>query len=143
MAEHAPTPFMRQQRLQEADWLVRNYQFKPDELPFEPDGNLPLQLDPKFAWALQHPEYFPIEVNTADREALLRVPGIGPISVERILAMRCDVRFRELRHLRKLGVVVDRARHFVTLDGHSFAGAPQQMARKLRAQPVVEQLSLF
>ena len=143
MAEHAPTPTMRQQRLQEADWLVRNYQFKADELPFEDDGNLPLQLDPKFAWALQHPEHFPIEINTADRETLLRIPGVGPISVERILAMRSTVRFRELRHLQKLGVVVDRARHFVTLDGRSFAGDPHQVARKLRAQPIVEQLSLF
>jgi predicted DNA-binding helix-hairpin-helix protein len=143
MAEHAPTPTMRQQRLQEADWLVRNYQFKADELPFEDDGNLSLHLDPKFAWALQHPEHFPIEINTADREALLRIPGVGPISVERILAMRPDVRFRELRHIQKLGVVVDRARHFVTLDGRSFAGDPHQVARKLRAQPVVEQLSLF
>lgn len=143
MADRAPTPTMRQQRLQEADWLMRNYHFKPEELPFESDGNLPLQLDPKFAWAVQHPEYFPIEINTADREALLRVPGIGPISVERILAMRKSVRFRELQHLRKLGVVVDRARHFVTLNGRSFAGDPQQVARKLRAQPVVEQLSLF
>jgi predicted DNA-binding helix-hairpin-helix protein len=143
MAEHAPTPTMRQQRLQEADWLVRNYQFKPDELPFENDGNLPLQLDPKFAWALQHPDLFPIEINTADRETLLRIPGVGPISVERILAMRKNVRFRELRHLQKLGVVVDRARHFVTLDGRSFAGDPLEVARKLRAKPVVEQLSLF
>src|SRR3712207_4996946 len=60
MAGRDPTPFVRQQRLQEADWLLRHYAFKPAELPFEDDDNLPLQLDPKFAWALAHPERFPI-----------------------------------------------------------------------------------
>jgi putative DNA modification/repair radical SAM protein len=142
MADHTPTPLVRQQRLQEADWLLRHYGFKSDELPFEGD-DLPLQFDPKFAWALQHPDHFPIEINTADREELLRVPGIGPISVERILAMRSSVRFRELLHLRKLGVVIDRARHFVTLDGRFFGGDLPQVVAQLRAKPVVEQLSLW
>ncbi len=143
MAEHESTPVVRQQRLQEADWLVRHYGFAASELPFESDDNLPLQLDPKFAWALQHPEQFPIDVQTADREALLRVPGIGPISVERILAMRGAVRFRELQHLRKLGVVVNKARHFVTLDGRFFGGDAAQVVARLRAQPIVEQLTLW
>lgn len=143
MAEHDSTPFVRQQRLQEADWLIRHYGFNAGELPFEADDNLPLQLDPKFAWALQHPERFPIEVQTADRELLLRVPGIGPISVERILAMRGSVRFRELQHLRKLGVVITKARHFITLDGRFFGGNVAQVVAKLRAQPIVEQLSLW
>ena len=143
MEGHASTPFVRQQRLQEADWLVRHYGFKAAELPFEADDNLPLQLDPKFAWALAHPEQFPLEIQTADRALLLRVPGIGPISVERILAMRGSVRFRELQHLRKLGVVVDKARHFVTLDGRFFGGDAAQVVARLRARPVVEQLSLW
>ena len=143
MAGHESTPFVRQQRLQEADWLVRHYGFDASELPFEADDNLSLQLDPKFAWALQHPERFPVEVQTADREVLLRVPGIGPISVERILAMRGAVRFRELQHLRKLGVVVDKARHFVTLDGRFFGGDAAQIVARLRAQPIVEQLALW
>jgi predicted DNA-binding helix-hairpin-helix protein len=143
MAEHESTPFVRQQRLQEADWLIRHYGFDAAELPFEADDNLPLQLDPKFAWAIQHPEQFPLEIQTADREVLLRVPGIGPISLERILAMRGSVRFRELQHLRKLGVVVDKARHFVTLDGRFFGGDAAQIVARLRAQPVVEQLSLW
>lgn len=143
MADHAATPFVRQQRLQEADWLIRHYGFKPGELPFEADDNLPLQIDPKFAWAIQHPELFPLEVQTAEREQLLRVPGIGPISLERILALRKTVRFRELQHLRKLGVVIDKARHFVTLDGHFFGGDAAQVVARLRAKPTVEQLSLF
>ncbi len=143
MADRPSTPFVRQQRLQEADWLLRHYGFKPTELPFEDDGNLPLQLDPKLAWAIQHPELFPIEVQTADREELLRVPGIGPISVERILALRAITRFRDPLQLRKLGVVIDKARHFVTLDGRFFGGDAAQVVARLRARPVVEQLSLF
>ncbi len=143
MAEHESTPFVRQQRLQEADWLLRHYGFNASELPFEVDNNLPLQIDPKFAWALQHPERFPVEIQTADREVLLRIPGIGPISLERILAIRGAVRIRELHHLRKLGVVVDKARHFITLDGRFFGGDVAQVVARLRARPVVEQLTLW
>ncbi len=143
MAEHASTPLVRQQRLQEADWLVRHYGFNANELPFAADNNLPLQLDPKFAWALQHPEQFPVDIQTADREALLRVPGIGPISVERILAIRGAARVRELQHLRKLGVVVDKARHFITLDGRFFGGDLAHVVARLRARPIVEQLTLW
>ena len=143
MAERDPTPFVRQQRLQEADWLVRHYGFKPAELPFDDADNLPLQLDPKFAWAIDHPERFPIEVNTAGREELLRVPGIGPISLERILAMRGQVRFREVDHLRKLGVVAEKARHFLLFDGRYLGGDPLAVGARLRSRPVAEQLTLW
>lgn len=138
-----PTPFVRQQRLQEADWLLRHYDFRPEELPFDTDDNLPLRVDPKFAWALAHPEQFPVEVNTAPREALLRVPGIGPISLERILAMRRTVRFRELQHLQKIGVVTSKARHFVLLNG-IFLGEPSEVVRRrIENKPLVEQLQLW
>ncbi len=143
MADHAPTPFMRQQRLQEADWLVRHYGFKAAELPFEGDDNLPLQLDPKFAWALAHPERFPIEVNSADPEDLLRVPGIGPISLQRILAMRRSVRFREVDHVRKLGVVAEKARHFLLFDGRYLGSDVAAVEARLRARPVAEQLTIW
>ena len=143
MHEAAATPMLRQQRLQQADWLLRHYGFRHGELPFESDDNLPLQLDPKFAWALLHPERFPLDIQTAERDELLRVPGIGPISVERIVALRRAVRFRELDHLRKLGVVVNKARHFITLDGRFFGGDAAQVVARLKAKPVVEQLSLF
>ncbi len=136
-------PAVRQQRLQEADWLVRHYDFRPDELPFGPDDQLPLTLDPKMAWALDHPAQFPVEVNTADRAALLRVPGIGPVSVERIVAMRRTLRFRELRHLQKIGVVISKARHFVTLDGKFAGESSAVVGQRLRSQPVVEQLTLW
>jgi predicted DNA-binding helix-hairpin-helix protein len=143
MADHEPTPLMRQQRLQEADWLVRHYGFKPTELPFDPDDNLPLQLDPKFAWAVAHPERFPVEINTAGRAELLRVPGIGPVSLERILQIRRNVRFRELDHLRKLGAVVEKARHFLLFDGRYLGGDVVHVVARLRAKPVAEQLTLW
>lgn len=143
MADHEATPFVRQQRLQEADWLVRHYGFKPTELPFDPDDNLPLQLDPKFAWAVAHPERFPIEINTADRSELLRVPGIGPISLERILQIRRSVRFREIDHIRKLGAVAEKARHFLLFDGRYLGGDIASVTARLRAKPIVEQLTLW
>ncbi len=143
MADHEPTPLMRQQRLQEADWLVRHYGFKPTELPFDPDDNLPLQLDPKFAWAVAHPERFPVEINTAGRAELLRVPGIGPVSLERILQIRLSVRFRELDHIRKLGAVVEKARHFLLFDGRYLGGDVAHVAAQLRAKPIAEQLTLW
>ena len=143
MADHDPTPFVRQQRLQEADWLMRHYGFKPDELPFDGDDNLPLQLDPKFAWALAHPERFPVEVNTAEPEDLLRVPGIGPISLQRILAMRRTVCFREVDHVRKLGVVAEKARHFLLFDGRYLGGDVEAVGARLRARPIAEQLTLW
>ncbi len=143
MADHEPTPLMRQQRLQEADWLLRHYGFKPTELPFDPDDNLPLQLDPKFAWAIAHPERFPVEINTAGRAELLRVPGIGPVSLERILQIRRNVRFRELDHIRKLGAVVEKARHFLLFDGRYLGGDVAQVTARLRAKPIAEQLTLW
>ena len=143
MEHHERTPVVRQQRLQEADWLMRHYGFKAAELPFDDDDNLPLQLDPKFAWALAHPERFPIEVNTADQAELLRVPGIGPISLARIVAMRRSVRFREVDHLRKVGVVVEKARHFLLFDGRYLGGDAQAVGARLRARPVAEQLSFW
>ena len=142
-AQHAPTPSVRPQRLQEADWLVRHYGFRADELPFDADDNLPLQIDPKFAWAVAHPEQFPLEINTAPREALLRVPGIGPISVERILTMRRDLSFRDLTHLQRIGVVINKARHFVTLEGKFLGEDGAAVAARLRAKPIVEQLRLW
>ena len=91
----APTPFVREQRLKEADWLLRHYGFGTAELPYDPRGDLPLHVDPKLAWALAHPERFPVELNTADQEDLLRVPGLGPLSIRRIVRLRRDHRFRD------------------------------------------------
>jgi predicted DNA-binding helix-hairpin-helix protein len=78
----------REHRLYQMDWLIRKYGFQADEIPLEADGNLSLQTDPKELWAKRHPERFPVDVNRADRFELLRVPGLGPVSVKRILAIR-------------------------------------------------------
>jgi predicted DNA-binding helix-hairpin-helix protein len=88
-----------------------------DEVVLEPTGNLPLAVDPKSAWAIAHPERFPVEVRTAAPEELLRVPGIGPRSARRIVAERTGTSFRTLADLRKIGVVTTRAAGFLTLGG--------------------------
>jgi predicted DNA-binding helix-hairpin-helix protein len=144
LEDQPPTPFVREQRLKEADWLLRHYGFTPDELPFDPAGHLPLHVDPKLAWALAHPEQFPVELNTADRELLLRVPGLGPLSVRRILRLRREHRFRDPAHLKGLGGVLARARDFVTLDGRFF-GRDQAARERYYAprRPIVEQLTLW
>jgi predicted DNA-binding helix-hairpin-helix protein len=90
--EQAVTPaqdlLTREHRLYQVDWLIRKYGFAADEIPFAPDGSLPLQADPKELWARTHPERFPLDVNRAPREELLRVPGFGPTTVGRILCLR-------------------------------------------------------
>ena len=79
---------VREHRLYQVDWLIRKYGFRDDEIPFEPDGSLSLAADPKEIWARQHPERFPLDINRADRYELLRVPGLGPVTVRRILEIR-------------------------------------------------------
>jgi len=117
LENHPPTPLMREHRLYQADFLLRRYGFKLDEIPFDRGGNLPLAADPKLAWALNHPEYYPIEINTAEREQLLRIPGIGPVSAKRILQVRRQRKFRYLDDLKAIGAVIRRAAPFVLLDG--------------------------
>jgi predicted DNA-binding helix-hairpin-helix protein len=94
---------------------MRFYSFDADEIT-ENGELLDMDVDPKCAWALRHPEFFPVEVNRADREELLRVPGVGVISADRIIAAR---RFGPIRaeNLRKLGIVMKRARFFLTAGG--------------------------
>jgi predicted DNA-binding helix-hairpin-helix protein len=118
LEEHPPTPPLREHRLYQASFLLRDYGFLTEELPFDTGGNLPLESDPKLAWARQNLAHAPIEVNTADRRDLLRVPGIGPAGVDRLLRERRRGRLRELADLRKLGVITKRAAPFILLDGH-------------------------
>jgi predicted DNA-binding helix-hairpin-helix protein len=117
------TPALREFRLYQADHLMREYKFGVDELAFDDAGNLPLALDPKVAWALAHPEHFPVELRTASRSRLLRVPGIGPASSRRIVAERGKTILRSLGDLRKLGVITGRAAGFVTLGGRRLTTA--------------------
>jgi len=116
--ENVPaTPALREHRLYQAAYLLDSYGFTPDEVVYAPDGNLPLALDPKSAWALAHPEQFPVEVQRASYEELVRVPGIGPLAARRIVGQRATVSLRGLSDLRKLGVVTTRAGGFLTLHG--------------------------
>lgn len=112
----AEVPLLREHRLYQADWLMRFYEFAVDEIIEDSSPQLDMELDPKAAWALRHPEYFPVEVNRADRETLLRVPGVGMRSADKILEAR---RYGPLRPegLKKLGIVMKRARYFITAGG--------------------------
>lgn len=107
----------RQDRLYQADALIRLYGFDVEDIGLNTDGNLALDQDPKLVWARRHPEQFPVEINTAPRAALLRVPGIGPISADRVIRWRRRDRLRSLGDLRRAGAVADRAAPFITLDG--------------------------
>lgn len=113
------TPMLRENRLYQADYLLRRYGFDPQELVYRADGNLPLARDPKLAWALAHPERFPVEASTADREALLRVPGLGPKTVERLLAARPHIAGLDVGRLRKLGAAATRAAGFLAWHGRT------------------------
>lgn len=125
------TPELREHRLYQADWLLRFYGFDLAELPFDSVGALPEKLDPKHAWALAHLDSFPLEVNSAPKEMLLRTPGVGPVSAQRILAARKTHRFSRLAELSKLGVATSRARDFLTLAGRFFPTPPAPSLRQL------------
>ena len=106
-------PLLREHRLYQADWLLRFYQFKVDEIVDDAYPDLDLEIDPKLSWALRHPEQFPVDINKADYEMILRVPGIGVKSARLIIASR---RFSKLGfyQLKKIGVVMKKAQYFVT-----------------------------
>jgi predicted DNA-binding helix-hairpin-helix protein len=112
-----PTPPIREARLYEASFLIRDYGFDLEELPFDQAGNLPLNTDPKLAWANQYLATNPIEINRADRHDLLRIPGIGPKSVKAILFARKQKLLRSLDALNKLGINSQRAAPYILLDG--------------------------
>ena len=131
-------PLMREHRLYQADWLLRFYGFGSHEITQRADGMLDLDIDPKLAWALAHREAFPVDVNRADRETLLRVPGLGVRNVARILACR---RHRTLRYadLVKLRCDIGKARDFVTTADWHPRREPAPRVPTVRA----EQLSLL
>ena len=106
-------PLVRENRLYQADWLMRFYHFKVDEIVDEVNTNLDLEVDPKLAWALRHPEAFPVDINKADYEMILRVPGIGVKSAWRIVNSRQFNRLTSY-HLKKMGVVMKKAKYFIT-----------------------------
>jgi predicted DNA-binding helix-hairpin-helix protein len=117
LANVAPTPALREHRLYQADWLLRFYGFALDDIPFEEDGTLPTDMDPKLAWARKHLTGHPVELNQASRRELLRVPGIGLRTADAILHARRLGRLRDLSDLNGLGAAASRAAPFVLLDG--------------------------
>ncbi len=135
-------PLVRENRLYQADWLMRFYEFRADEIVDETSPNLDLEIDPKLAWALRHPEAFPVDLQKADYSLILRVPGIGVRSAKLIIASR---RFGRLTasQLKKMGIVMKKAQYFITcneLPMHTIHEAgpeyirQQLIARKTKAK---------
>lgn len=108
---------LREHRLYQASFLLRDYGFDLEEMPFLQDGNLPLPTDPKMVWAQQNLKEKPLEINKAERRELLRIPGIGPKNADAILLARRAGKLRDVTALRRLGIVIARVAPFVLLDG--------------------------
>lgn len=151
-ARNVKPPLLREHRLYQADWLLRFYGFRAEELLDTAHPDFDPRVDPKCSWALAHPDFFPVEVNTADYETLLRVPGVGVVSARRILSARRAGRLH-IDDLRRLGVVMKRAQYFLTASGKIAEGlrfTQDTLLRSLIAaerpllpQMPMEQLSLF
>lgn len=140
-------PFLREHRLYQADWLLRFYGFNADELLNIGNPNFDLDLDPKCFWALENIHLFPLEVNNADYTELIRVPGIGVRSATKIIVAR-RVSKLDYMDLKKLGVVLKRAKYFITSNGKYYGGVsinPNTIKRILIDRPENHstQLSIF
>ena len=140
-------PMIREHRLYQADWLLRFYDFKADEILDEKDPFVDPLLDPKTNWAIKNSHFFPIEINKASYKDLLRVPGIGVTSAKRIVMTRKYSTIR-YEHLKKLGIVIKRAKYFIVVNGE-FLGFKKENPELLRnalmekEKMVTEQLKLF
>lgn len=128
-------PLVREHRLYQSDWLMRFYGFVADELFDDNNPNLDLDMDPKATWALRHIDQFPVEINKASKEELLRVPGVGVVSAARIIRQRriVPVKYEDLK---KIGVVLKRAKYFITCCGHYYGECepePEYIRKNLTA----------
>jgi putative DNA modification/repair radical SAM protein len=138
-----PPPLQRENRLYQADWLLRYYGFEVEEIADSTEaGMLDLTIDPKLAWALKHRQLFPVDVNAAEREMLLRVPGLGVKAVDRIVSARRHTRLR-LDDLARLTGSVKRIRAFVIAADHTPGKSLDSADLKSRFAPKPQQLSLF
>ena len=140
-------PMIREHRLYQADWLLRFYNFRADEILNEKDPFVDPFLDPKTNWAIKNSHFFPIEINKASYKELLRVPGIGVTSAKRIVMTRKYSTIR-YEHLKKLGIVIKRAKYFITVNGEflGFKKENPELIRKTlmeKEKMLVEQLKLF
>ncbi|QNE67446.1 putative DNA modification/repair radical SAM protein [Fusobacterium hwasookii] len=140
-------PMIREHRLYQADWLLRFYNFRADEILNEKDPFVDPFLDPKTNWAIKNSHFFPIEINKASYKELLRVPGIGVTSAKRIVMTRKYSTIR-YEHLKKLGIVIKRAKYFITVNGE-FLGFKKENPELIRntlmekEKMLAEQLRLF
>lgn len=151
-ALHTKPPLLREHRLYQADWLLRFYGFRADELLDDQHPNFDPMLDPKCYWAITHPEQFPVEIMTADLGRLLRVPGIGPTGARRILSAR-RTGLLHFDDLKKMGIVLKRAQFFILCGGRMREGlhfTADTLALQLQAvergslpASAAQQLSLF
>ena len=134
-------PLLREHRLYQADWLLRFYGFTAQEILDDEHPNFDEALDPKSDWALRHPEFFPVEVNRADYEAILRVPGIGVRGAQKIIAAR---RYGPLSFegLKRLGIVMKRAQYFITCSGRMLPGLRFSQDSVYRRLTGLEQMEL-
>ena len=141
-------PLLRENRIYQADWLLRFYKFSVDEILDDKNPNLDSEIDPKLGYALRNPEKFPVDINRADYEMILRVPGIGVKSAKKIISSRVH-QWLHSDHLQKIGVVLKRARYFISCPGLDLPRKDDQMSDIRRiiiageAMPAPPQLSLF
>lgn len=140
-------PLVRENRIYQADWLLRFYGFAVDEIVDEQHPDLDLEIDPKLSYALRNPEKFPVDINRADYELILRVPGIGVKSAKKIVSSRRH-QCLHVEHLQQMGVVLKRARYFIHCPGISIQPGSFQVEQVRRAivareQPPAAQLGLF
>jgi putative DNA modification/repair radical SAM protein len=134
-------PLMREHRLYQADWLLRYYGYEVQEIVSDQHPNLDIEIDPKTSWALRHPHYFPIDVNKASKEQLLRIPGVGVRSVTHIMQIRRHHPL-SLADLVKLKVAFNRAKAFVVTKDYHPAHKPINNYSRLKHSPLNLQLSL-
>lgn len=120
---------IREHRLYQCDFLIRRYGFRYEEIIFEKDGNLATELDPKMVWATKNQHLFPVEINSAEPEVLLRVPGIGPKTAKRIVRMRKKEKLKSPRDIAVAGVIVNRAAPFLLVNSKYL---PHQLEIKLK-----------
>ncbi len=135
-------PLMREHRLYQADWLLRFYGFSLSEMPIGASGNLPLEIDPKLAWALAHREDFPVDVNRAPRDALLRIPGLGVKSADRLISARRHRRLR-IADLARLRLSVARLLPFIVAADHTPGVLLDSLNLQARLTPQPRQLALL
>ncbi len=138
-------PLKREHRLYQADWLMRFYQFKSEELFTDTERNLDLEFDPKITWAFRNIDKFPIEVNKASYEDLLRIPGFGVLTVNRIIKERRGA-LLTYDSLKKMRTALNRAKYFITVNGKYYGGVgvePEYIKNEIRQKELQEQLNLF